>query len=256
MNLKNLALPFIMSGSIAFAEGNAQRPYVTTITSGSHVIAKDRGLFKGDIDEIVVASGSAFLMESNGKPFLITAAHCVVLSNEQAAEITKCNENKVEMGEIRISGFALKPTRFLLDSANDIAVVELAAEDIKLLNLRPLKSTEPKLPCDAMVWGFPFKPGDGGVVANQVGTPDLRKATISHIDTRMLTASIDNGQTGSGYSGGPMVVGDSDNVIGVTVAIVPGVGNTQTRGCNMKHVEALLAAFETKATKYSDPPIH
>ena len=255
MNFNHVLLLTFIIGSRAFAQAGQQGQFVTTITSGSHVTATKCGLFKDDRDEIMVASGTAFLMESNGKPLLITAAHCVVLSKTQVADITKCESAQVEMGEIRISRFALKPIRILLDVDNDIAVIELTADDIKLLNLRPLKYKEQKFPIDAKVWGFPFKQENGIVGSVQVGTPDIRKATITDINPQTVTVSVDVGETGSGYSGGPMVVGD-DEVVAVTLVNVSAQkNNNQTRGCNMKHVEALLAAFETKATKYSDPPI-
>lgn len=216
-----------------------------------------------DVDIKDIAWGTAFAYRTGGRVMLVTAAHVIEMPSSIASVVDRGKDLatddddkeykaadgfKIERGpsRIRVGGIAVQPTRVLVDEAQDIALLEIAEQDLAALRLETLAPGTVARDAEAKIWGFPAVQRGGRSVPSASQTSQRTDVT----DVRpgeVICAPLNAKETRGGFSGGPLV-----DVNGKVVGMIMRSTTETTRCRSMSAIDELARNFDQRAKPYTE----
>lgn len=206
--------------------------------------------------------GTGFAYRTGGRVLLVTAAHVVKLPSD-IASITERNDPTNESDDkvyatvdgykiepspgparIRIGGLSVQPTRVLVDTSQDIALLEVSERDLAALHLETLGAAKVERDAEVKLWGFPAVQRGGMSVPSASQTS--QRTDVTELKLReVICAPLNGKETRGGFSGGPLVDGNG-KVVGMIMR-----STTETTRCrSMDAIDDLAKDFDQRAEPY------
>lgn len=234
---------------------SGKREVVQIFSETTYTVQEQRMWPRAPLEHKLTAAGAGtgFLVIYENKSFIVTAAH-VISGSRGPNSITDPLTGKVfnrdsilsVANRIRVSDLSFTPIRIAVDAANDLAIIELHSDDLRVLTLQPLNLfrrsigrnpdvVPPTIRTPVQLWGFPSS-NQPQLVASGVAISSV-EGNFFVLNQPMLP----------GFSGGPVI--NSDQFI---LGVVSRSTNNQTRSVSNKVIVDLLANFETQSRPYRD----